>query len=71
MRCTDDNYDEFLEKVLKVNHPYEYALLKSDLKENMKKRPWTVKRQSLINDEHTIMNKKVRDGIRWRGPYFY
>ena len=71
MRCTDDNYDEFLEKVLKVNHPYEYALLKSDLKENMKKRPWTVKRQNLINDEHTIMNKKVRDGIRWQGPYFY
>ena len=65
MRCTDDNYDEFLEKVLKVNHPYEYALLKSDLKENMKKRHWQMKRQNLINDEHTIMHTKVRDGVRW------
>ena len=71
MKCTDDNYDEFLEKVLKVNHPYEYALLKSDLKENMKKRPWPTERQNLINDEHTIMNKKVRDGIKWSGKIIY
>lgn len=71
MKCTDDNYNEFLEKVLKVNHPYEYALLKSDLKENMKKRPWPAERQSLINDEHTIMNKKIRDGIKWSGKIIY
>lgn len=34
------NYEKFLEEVLKYKHPYEYSLLKTNMLDNMKMRPY-------------------------------
>lgn len=34
---SDEKYEQYLETVMKIKFPYEYALLKSDLKANLHK----------------------------------
>lgn len=66
----DKKYEELLETRIKVNYPYEYALLKSDLKENMKKRPPCVASRDTKEEFH-IPDKNIRRQIRWSGKIIY
>ena len=67
---SDAKYEKFLEENLKINHPYEYALLKSDLKENMLKRPVPQEPRDTKEEFH-IVDNNIRRQIRWSGKTIY
>lgn len=66
----DKKYEEILETRIKVAYPYEYALLKSSLKENMKKRPPYVESKDTKEEFH-IVDNNIRRLVRWSGETIY
>lgn len=66
----DYKYEEILETRIKINYPDEYALLKSDLKENMKKRPPCIEPRDTKGEFH-IADNNIRRQIRWSGKIIY
>ena len=60
----DKEYQEYLENVVKLYFPEEYALLKSDLLTNMKKRPWP-REQRDMKQEFPVHNKALQNLLRY------
>lgn len=60
-RDFDAEYEHHLETYVKTNFPYEYALLKSDLKENLKKLQGSYKNGE---DPHHISDN-IATKVRW------
>lgn len=57
----DIEWEHRKETILKRDYPYEYALLKSDLKTNLKNLPGPVKEHTV--EEYHIANDNIRSKI--------
>ena len=65
----DIEWEHRKETVLKRDYPYEYALLKSDLKTNLKNLPGPVKEHTV--EEYHIANDNLRTRIFYSTKIIY
>ena len=65
----DIEWEHSKETILKKDSPYEYALLKSDLKANLKNLPGPVKEHTI--EEYRIANENLRTRIFYSTKIIY
>lgn len=58
-------YEEYMETVMKNKFPYEYALLKSDLKTNLQRLADQRGQKKSENKEYRVMSNSLKNHLRY------